>query len=253
MKWIQLYLSSQQVCFWFITCHLKSGRPLLLGVLLWILSDQTCPSCCWKLTAGKRYHSLDRNVLGLFQGFTYTHTLFLINTVNRSKVYIWPKYSFFHWEKLLLPSKGGSCSAVVVTKWKGNTCHSGGFSCIFPLITKTDLRNYSLDEGDFFSSLPVSAKCMPRNAARCSILLIHWASPVRVFPMQKRYSHTPRAVFSLNIVPKCDRIEARPSPLRFHGQWHNPPAPDSSWPQASERTILVGIMWVYLFVFLYNS
>lgn len=37
-------------------------------------------------TAGRRYHSLDRNVLGLFLGFTYTHALFLTNPVNRSKV-----------------------------------------------------------------------------------------------------------------------------------------------------------------------
>lgn len=106
---------------------------------------------------------IDRNVLGLFQGFTYA--LLLTNLVNGSKVYIGSKHSFFHWEKLLLLSKGGSCSTVMVTKGKGNMSHSGGFSFIFSQMTKTGLRNHSPDEGDFF---PVSLSICQVYAKKCS-------------------------------------------------------------------------------------
>lgn len=95
----------------------------------------------------------------------------------------------------------------------------------------------------FFQTPCLSAKCMPRNAVRCSILLVCWASLVKVFPIQKRYSHTLRAVFPLTLLPKWDRIEVMPSAWRFHGQWCSPQAPDSSWPQAPEKKILV---WDYV-------
>lgn len=131
---------------------------------------------------------------------------------------------------------------MVVTKGKGNTCHCGGFSCIFSQITGTGLRNHSPDEDDFFSQ----SLCQVYTV-RFSILFECWATPVRVFPIQKRYSCTLRAVFSLTFFPKYNRIEAIPSALRFHEQWCNPQAPDRGWSQAPEKKILIGnhvVQWL---------
>lgn len=182
MKWLHLYLSSQQVCFWFNTWHLKSGRPLLLGVLLWILNDQTCTFRCCKFTAGKMYHSINRNVFGLFQGFTYA--LFLTNPVNRSKVCIWSKHSFFHWEKLL-----SFLRVAVAALWWSQKEREICVILVRLVVSSVKLLKQPWEitlwmKVNFFPSL--SAKCMPRNEVRCSILFACWASLVRVFPIQKR-------------------------------------------------------------------
>lgn len=61
------------------------------------------------------------------------------------------KIFFLSLREITILSEGGSCSTMVITKGKGNMCYSGEISCIFSQITKTALRNHSLDEGEFFS------------------------------------------------------------------------------------------------------